>query len=87
MATKEKVKQGKHLTVTIRTDGSVDLKWNWDKLLEEVQAATAGGIKGVSAIPVKGKRVTVKKDLVKETESKVTKSRAKKSTATTKSAK
>ena len=69
MATKEKVKQGKHLTVTTRADGSVDLKWDWDSLLKEVQEATGSKVKSA--------KVTAKKDLVKVTEAKVTKSRAK----------
>lgn len=88
MATKDKVKQGKHLTVTTRADGSVELAWDWDALLKEVQDATSGKV-------VPAKKVA-KKDLVKETETKVAKTRtkaaeskpaAKKKTATKKSAK
>jgi len=81
-------KLGTHLLrVTNNHTGQVDLKWDWDKLLEEVRAATGGQIKGVSANPLKGSRVIVKddltkaakakKDLVKETEAKVSKSRTK----------
>ena len=99
MATNEKVKQSKHLTVTARSDGSVDLKWDWDALLKEVQAATAdrklhyvdvGDLSPAEATKVvkkATKAVKAKKDLVKETEVRVTKTRAKKSTATKKSAK
>lgn len=56
------VTSGSHLIVTHNNDGSVDMKWNWDKLLEEVQVATA----------VKSR------DLVAETEVKVKKTRSKK---------
>lgn len=99
MATKEKVKQGKHLTVTTRADGSVDLKWDWDALLKEVQAATAdrtvhyldvGDLSPAEATKLVKKitkAVAAKKDLVKETEAKVTKTRAKKTTTAKKSAK
>lgn len=54
---------GNHLTIHRYDDGTVDMKWNWDKLLEEVQAACA----------------TVKINLVEVTEAKVKKTRAKKS--------
>lgn len=56
---------GTHLFKVTRKDGTNWLKWDWDKLLEEVQSATAG-------------KTVAKKDLVKETETKVTKARAKK---------
>lgn len=54
---------GTHLFQVTRKDGSNFLKWDWDKLLEEVQVATT---------------TVSKKNLVKETETKVIKSRAKK---------
>lgn len=87
--TKDKVKQGKHLTVTTRADGSVDLKWDWDALLAEVQSATAdrkvhyvdvGDLspdEATKLVKKVTKAVKAKKDLVKETEAKVTKTRAK----------
>lgn len=56
---------GTHLFQVTRKDGSNFLKWDWDKLLEEVQAATSG-------------KTVAKIDLVKETETKVIKSRTKK---------
>lgn len=56
---------GTHLFQVTRKNGSNFLKWDWDKLLEEVQAATAG-------------KTVAKIDLVKETETKVTKTRTKK---------
>lgn len=55
---------GTHLTVTHNDNGTADMKWNWDKLLEEVQAAIA----------------TVSTNLVEVTEAKVKKTRKKKST-------
>lgn len=51
---------GNHLTVHRHDDGTVDMKWNWDKLLEEVREATSN----------------VKQDLVSVTEEKVKKTRA-----------
>lgn len=54
---------GNHLTIHRYDDGTVDMKWNWDKLLEEVQAACA----------------TVSTNIVEVTEAKVKKTRAKKS--------
>ena len=56
------VASGNHLVVTHNDNGTVDMKWNWDKLLEEVQAAIA----------------TVSTNLVEVTEAKVKKTRAKK---------
>ena len=53
---------GNHLTIHRYEDGTVDMKWNWDKLLEEVQAAIA----------------TVSTNLVEVTETKIKKTRAKK---------
>lgn len=57
------VTSGNHLVVTHNDDGTVDMQWNWDKLLEEVQAACA----------------TVSTNIVEVTEAKVKKTRAKKS--------
>ena len=57
------VTSGSHLTVTHNEDGTVDMQWNWDKLLEEVQTACA----------------SVSTDIVEVTEAKVKKTRAKKS--------
>lgn len=54
------VASGNHLVVTQNDDGTVDMKWNWDKLLEEVQEATKGA----------------KINIVAVTEEKVTKTRA-----------
>lgn len=56
------VASGTHLVVTHNDNGTVDMKWNWDKLLEEVRAAIA----------------TVSTNLVEVTEAKVKKTRAKK---------
>lgn len=53
---------GNHLTIHRYDDGTVDMKWNWDKLLEEVQAAIA----------------SVSTNLVEVTEAKIKKTRAKK---------
>ena len=53
---------GNHLTIHRYDDGTVDMKWNWDKLLEEVQAAIA----------------SVSTNLVEVTETKIKKTRAKK---------
>lgn len=53
---------GNHLTVHRNNDGTVDMKWNWDKLLEEVQAAIA----------------SVSTNLIEVTETKIKKTRAKK---------
>jgi len=57
------ITNGNHLTVTQNKDGTVSMKWDWDKLLEEVRAACA----------------TVKINLIEATETKVKKTRAKKS--------
>lgn len=57
------VTSGSHLVVTNNEDGTVNMQWNWDKLLEEVQAACA----------------TISTDIVEATETKVKKTRAKKS--------
>lgn len=48
------VTSGNHLTVTHCEDGTVDLKWNWDALLEEVRAAA--GIVAVTEAKVKKTR-------------------------------
>lgn len=53
---------GNHLTIRRYDDGTVDMKWNWDKLLEEVREAIA----------------TVSTNLVEVTETKIKKTRAKK---------
>ena len=52
---------GNHLTIHRYDDGTVDMKWNWDALLKEVQIATGG---------------VILKDIVKVTEEKVKKTRA-----------
>jgi len=52
---------GNHLTIHRYDDGTVDMKWNWDKLLEEVQSAIA----------------TVSTNIVEVTEAKVKKTRTK----------
>ena len=54
---------GPHLTVTHNDDGTANMQWNWDKLLEEVQAACA----------------SISTNIVEVTEAKVKKTRAKKS--------
>ena len=56
------VTSGSHLVVTHNDDGTADMQWNWDKLLEEVQAACA----------------TVSTNIIEVTEAKVKKTRAKK---------
>jgi hypothetical protein len=43
---KQKVKypivtKGTHLTVTKRKNGKIELKWDWDQLLKEVEEATS----------------------------------------------
>lgn len=57
------VTSGSHLSVTYNEDGTVDMKWNWDQLLIEVQEAIA----------------TVSPNIIEATETKVKKTRAKKS--------
>ena len=69
-------RMGTHLFQVTRKDGSNFLRWDWNKLLEEVRVATSGVPAKAKAEPKK--KTTAKKDLVKETEAKVTKSRAKK---------
>lgn len=79
------VTSGSHLIVTHNNDGSVDMKWNWDKLLEEVQAATNGKLKTdivelmdkVSDGVIQMENIT-KQNIVAVTEAKVKKSRSKK---------
>jgi len=68
---------GTHLFRVTRKDGTSWLKWDWDRLLEEVQAATSIVIEQKPA----------KKSIVAETEKKVTKSRAKKTDAVVKETK
>ena len=45
MATKKqlfpKITKGSHLTITEYKDGTVDMKWDWDKLTEEINQATS----------------------------------------------
>jgi len=36
-----KVLKNHHLTISVAEDGSVNLKWDWDALLNEVIEATA----------------------------------------------
>ena len=68
---------GTHLFRVTRKDGTSWLKWDWDKLLEEVQAATDIVIEQKPA----------KKNIVTETEKKVAKTRAKKTDAAVKEVK
>lgn len=53
------VTSGSHLVVTHNHDGTVDMKWDWDKLLEDVQAACA----------------TISTDIIEATETKLKKTR------------
>lgn len=58
------IEKGNHTFITTNNHtGEKSVKWDWDKLLEEVQAATAG---------------VGTKDIVAETEKKVRKTRKKK---------
>ena len=55
------VTSGNHLVVTHNDDGTVDMKWNWDALLKEVQEATKGLMPNI---------VTVTEEKVKKTRAK-----------------
>lgn len=59
-----------HLIEITRDDGSKDIKWDWDKLLEEVQAATAGKVLTVDGHgdvhEVKTKKPAAKKPAAKK---------------------
>ena len=68
---------GTHLFRVTRKDGTSWLKWDWDRLLEEVQAATSIVIEQKPS----------KKNIIVETEKKVAKSRAKKTDAAVKEVK
>lgn len=52
------VTSGNHLTVTHNADGTVDMKWNWDALLAEVQEATKSIVPNI---------VTITEEKVKKT--------------------
>lgn len=69
---------GTHLFRVTRKNGSVSFKWDWDKLLAEVQSATSGALVKAGT----KKKAVAKKDLVKETETKVAVSRTKKAPIT-----
>ena len=89
---------GTHLFQVTRKNGSSFLKWDWDKLLEEVQAATAdrkvqyvdaGDLtpeEATKLVKKVSKAVKAKTNLVKDTEAKVAKARAKKASAPAKAA-
>jgi hypothetical protein len=68
---------GTHLFRVTRKDGTSWLRWDWDRLLEEVRAATSIVIEQKPS----------KKNIVAETEEKVAKSRAKKTDAVVKETK
>lgn len=56
-----------HLIEVIRDDGSKDFRWDWDKLLEEVQAATAGKILAVdTSVKTNTKKSAAKKAVIKK---------------------
>lgn len=40
MARTKKAVSGNHLTIHRNDDGTVDMKWDWDNLLNEVKDAT-----------------------------------------------
>lgn len=61
--------KGNHLTVTKYPNGTADLVWDWDALLEEVRAATSGVNALVATTEAKVKKTRAKKvvDTVVET--------------------
>ena len=67
---------GNHLTIHRYDDGSVDMKWNWDALLKEVQIAT--GARTVQYVDVGDLAPVEAVAFIKEVEAKVKKTRAKK---------
>lgn len=68
---------GNHLTIHRYDDGTVDMKWNWDALLREVQIATSD--RQVHYIEVGDLTPTETVEFIKTIETKVKKTRAKKS--------
>lgn len=52
-------KEGTHLIKITRKDGFISFKWDWDKLLEEVQTATSL----VNVTEVKVKKTRKKKEV------------------------
>ena len=68
---------GNHLTIHRYDDGTVDMKWDWDALLKEIQIAT--GDRKVQYVDVGDLTPAEAVDFVKTVEAKVKKTRAKKS--------
>ena len=68
---------GNHLTIHRYDDGTVDMKWDWDALLREVQIAT--GDRQVHYINAGDLSPEDAANLLKTVEAKVKKTRAKKS--------
>ena len=68
---------GNHLTIHRYDDGTVDMKWNWDALLKEVQIAT--GDRKVQYVDIGDLAPEEAATLMKTVEAKVKKTRAKKS--------
>ena len=68
---------GNHLTIHRYDDGTVDMKWNWDALLKEVQIATGDRI--VQYVDVGDLTPQEAVAFIKDVEAKVKKTRAKKS--------
>jgi hypothetical protein len=68
---------GNHLTIHRYDDGTVDMKWNWDALVKEVQIAT--GDRMVQYIDAGDLTPAEAVTLIKDVEAKVKKTRAKKS--------
>lgn len=72
---------GTHLFKVTRKDGTSFLKWDWDKLLQEVRDATLKyEVTNVAKDVVTdlNDAIVVAKDLIKETEAKVKRTRKKK---------
>lgn len=67
---------GNHLTIHRYDDGTVDMKWNWDALLREVQIAT--GDRTVQYVDVGDLSPDEAVALLKDVESKIKKTRKKK---------
>lgn len=67
---------GRHLTIHRYDDGTVDMKWNWDALLKEVQIAT--GDRKVQYLDVGDIAPEQAVTLIKDIEAKIKKPRAKK---------
>lgn len=67
---------GNHLTIHRYDDGTVDMKWNWDALLREVQIATSD--RKVQYVDIGDLAPEEAATLMKTVEAKVKKTRAKK---------